>query len=140
MTLEPRPTSLSSSREAERVARPTLLPRLELVRDGDLEPAPPGLRGEEAREGTTEVSATPFCFCSKSALAVDKIVQEPRKGGIPSHMRPNRFYSGHWGFFQHGEAKRFSFEKEKSSVRTEIFVSSVSSSTESPAPKIEPGA
>ena len=83
------PASLSSSREAERVARPTLLPKLELGRGGALEPAPPGLRGAEAREGSTEVSATPFCFCSKSALAVGKIVQEPRKDGIPSHMRPS---------------------------------------------------
>ena len=52
-------------------------------------------------------------------------------------MRPDRFYPGHWEFLQDGEAKCFSFEKE-SSVRIEIFVSSVSSSTESPALKIEP--
>ena len=113
-----------------------LLPRLELGCAGALEPAPPGLSGANAQEGITEVSVTPFCFCSKSALTVDGI--EPRKDGIPSHMRPNRSYPGHWGLFQDGEAKCFSFEKE-SSVRIEIFVSSVSSSTESPALKIEPG-
>ena len=116
-----------------------LLPRLELGCAGAREPAPPGLRGADAQEGTTEVSVTPFCFCSKSALAVDKMVSKPRKDGIPSHNRPNRSYPGHWGFFQDGEAKCFSFEKENS-VRIEIFVSSVSSRTESPALKIEPGA
>lgn len=134
MALQPSPASLSSCRKAERVERPMLLPRRAGCA-GALEPAPPGLSGAEAQEGTTEVSVTPFCFCSKSALAV---VSKPRKDGIPSHMRPNRFYPGPWGCFQDGEAKCFSFEKE-SSVRIEIFVF-VSFSTESPALKIEPGA
>lgn len=55
-----------------------LLPRLELGCAGALEPAPPGLSGANAQEGITEVSVTPFCFCSKSALTVDGIEAEKR--------------------------------------------------------------
>lgn len=59
---------------------------------------------------------------------------------FPSHMRPTHSYPGHWEFFQDGEAKYLSFEKE-SSIREEIFVFSVPSITirESPAPNIVPG-
>lgn len=54
-------------------------------------------------------------------------------------MRPNRSYPGLWEFFQDGKAKYLNFENE-SSIQAEIFGSSAPSITESPAPKIVPGA
>lgn len=92
MALEPGPASLSSSCPQERKeGRETDAnnPRLKLGRGGTVEPAPPGLSGAKMGKHYRGFRhATPFCFCSKSSLAVDSTGDEKRWDALPYEIQP----------------------------------------------------